>query len=53
MARIVSLTVNDRNVSVGFGVYGLAKSVYFRFVAKGHAVVFPKDTPVEVQLSGR
>ncbi len=53
VARIVSLTVNDRNVSVGFGVYGLAKSVYFRFVAKGHAVTFPKDTPVEVQLSGR
>ena len=53
IARVVALAANNRNVSMGFGAYGFAKSVYFRFVARGHAVTFPKDTLIEVQLSGR
>jgi len=53
VARIVALTANDRNVALGFGYYALAKSIYFRFLTRGHQVTFPKDTQVEVALSTR
>jgi len=53
VARILALTVNDRNVSTGFATYALAKSIYFRFLTRGHAVIFPKDTLVQVQLGTR
>lgn len=53
IARIVALTSGSRNVATGFGAYGFAKSIYFRFIARGHAVIFPQDTPLEVQLSPR
>jgi hypothetical protein len=52
-ARVVALTLNDRNVAIGFGSYSFAKSIYFRFLARGHAVVFPKDTLIEVSLTNR
>jgi hypothetical protein len=53
VARILALTVNDRNVSTGFATYALAKSIYFRFLTRGHAVTFPRDTVVQVQLGTR
>jgi len=53
IARVIALTVNSRNVATGFGAYAFAKSIYFRFVARGHAVTFPKDTLVQVQLNAR
>ncbi len=53
VAPIASLASGSRNVATGFGAYALAKSIYFRFVARGHAVTFPADTPLEVQLSSR
>ncbi len=53
VARILALTVNDRNVSTGFATYALAKSIYFRFLTRGHAVAFPKDTLIQVQLGTR
>jgi len=53
VARILALTVNDRNVATGFAAYATAKSVYFRFIARGHAVTFPRDTLIQVQLAAR
>ncbi len=53
VARIATLASNNSNVASGFGAYGFAKSIYFRFLARGHAVTFPRDTAVEIQLSGR
>ncbi len=53
VARVVSAAASSPNVAAGFGMYGLAKSVYFRFITRGHPVTFPKDTEVEVQFSGR
>jgi hypothetical protein len=53
VARVIALTVNNRNVATGFGAYAFAKSIYFRFLTRGHQVVFPADTLVEVQLSAR
>lgn len=53
VARIVALTANDRNTAVGFGAYAFAKSIYFRWLQRGHEVTFPRDTMVEVELSQR
>ncbi len=53
VARVVAWTVASPNVATGFGMYGFAKSVYFRFLTRGHPVEFAKDTVVEVQFSGR
>jgi len=53
VARVVALTANSRNVATGFGAYAFAKSIYFRFLTRGHPVSFPKDTLVEVQVSTR
>jgi hypothetical protein len=52
IARFVALS-NNKNVAMGFGMYGLAKSVYFRYLDRGHQVTFPRDTEVEVQLVSR
>jgi hypothetical protein len=53
VARVIALTAHNRPTAVGFGVYALAKSVYFRFLTRGHDVTFPQDTLIEVQLSER
>lgn len=53
IARIVALTANNRAVATSFGGYAFAKSIYFRFLTRGHEVTFPKDTLVEVQLFSR
>jgi hypothetical protein len=53
IARVVSLTTRDRNVVQGFAYYALAKSVYFRFIARGHQTTFPRGTEIEVALSKR
>lgn len=52
LARFIALA-NDKNVVAGFGAYALAKSVYFRYLDRGHEVTFPRDTEVEVQLVSR
>ncbi len=49
VARLVALS-NSKSVATGFGAYALAKSVYFRYLDRGHQVTFPRDTEVEVQL---
>lgn len=53
VARVLAVTVGNQNVASGFGAYAFAKSIYFRFVAKGHEVTFAKDTLIEVKLSTR
>jgi hypothetical protein len=52
IARLIALSDN-KSIATGFGMYGLAKSVYFRYLDRGHQVSFPRDTEVEVQLMAR
>ncbi len=52
VARFIAFT-NNKDVVTGFGMYALAKSVYFRYIDRGHQVTFPRDTEVEVQLVSR
>jgi hypothetical protein len=53
IARVIAIVDNDRAVALGFGGYAFAKSIYFRFLIRGHEVTFPKDTQVEVTLATR
>lgn len=42
--------INSQPVGMAMGAYGSARSVYSTFIAKGHDVVFPKNTPMEISL---
>jgi hypothetical protein len=53
VARVIAITASNANVATGFGAYAFAKSIYFRFLTRGHEVTFPRDTLVEVTLSTR
>jgi hypothetical protein len=53
VARVVAVASSNANVATGFGAYAFAKSIYFRFLTRGHEVTFPRDTQVEVELSIR
>lgn len=53
IARVLSLSTRNYSVTQSFAYYALAKSVYFRFVAKGHETAFARDTEIQVTLSER
>jgi hypothetical protein len=53
VARVVAIVATSRNVALSFGAYAFAKSVYFRFLTRGHEVTFPKDTELEITFSTR
>jgi hypothetical protein len=42
------LGAKSQPVSIALGVYGASSSVYTNFLSRGHEVVFPKDTPLEI-----
>ncbi len=44
----ISLAAKSSPLSIAFGVYGASSSVYTNFLSRGHEVVFPKDTPLEI-----
>jgi hypothetical protein len=52
-ARIVTMAASNRSIATGFAYYALTKSVYKRWIAKGHEVSFPKDTRLEIELAER
>jgi hypothetical protein len=52
-ARIVAMTAASPELTATFGFYGLAQSVYWRWIARGHDVTFPKNTELAIDLSER
>ncbi len=48
VGRVVGIVASSRNLSAGIGFYAAALSFYERWVARGHDVVFRKDTRIEV-----
>ena len=52
-ARVVAISVGSRDLAIGIGAYAFAKSVYFRFLTRGHEVMFPKNTELEITFSTR
>jgi hypothetical protein len=53
IARIATMAASNRTLAQGFAYFALSKSVYRRWIAKGHEVTFPKDTRLEIELSER
>jgi hypothetical protein len=46
--RIVGMVASSRNVAAGIGFYGAALSFYDLCLARGHNVVFSKNTRIEI-----
>lgn len=51
--RIAGLVLGQasRPLGVGFSVLGVARTVYTNVLGKGRDVVFPADTPIQLQLA--
>jgi hypothetical protein len=47
----VGLSIVSRPAAVAFGAFGLGHAVYANLLGKGHDVVFPINTPIQMQLS--
>ena len=48
VGRVVGIVVSSRNVAAGIGIYGAALAFYDLWLARGHNVVFQKNTRIEV-----
>ncbi len=53
VARVVTMAASNRGLAQSFAYFALSKSIYKRWIAKGHEVTFPKDTRLEVELAER
>lgn len=49
----VAMLARSRVVSAGFGAYGAANGIYYRFLARGREVVYPKDMAMVIGLGTR
>jgi len=45
---LIGMAVRSAPLSIAFGAYGSGNTIYRNFLSRGHDVVFPKDTPLEV-----
>jgi hypothetical protein len=45
---ILGFAVKSTPVSIAFGAYGASSSIYSNFLSRGHDVVLPRDTPLEI-----
>jgi len=52
-ARILVMSSANPVLLHTFAVYAVSKSIYFRWVARGHQIDFPKDTRVQILLNAR
>ena len=52
-ARILTMAAANNNASLGFAIFATAKSVYRRFLARGHELTFPTNTALSIDLSRR
>jgi hypothetical protein len=49
----VGMLARSRVVASGFGAYGAASSIYYKFLARGRDVVYPKDMAMVIGLTTR
>ncbi|HET6180521.1 MAG TPA: hypothetical protein VFE61_26615 [Candidatus Sulfotelmatobacter sp.] len=49
----IGMLARSRVVSAGFGAYGAANGIYYRFLARGREVVYPKDMAMLIGLGAR
>jgi hypothetical protein len=53
VGMIVGALARSRAVAAGFGAYGAASSIYFKFLARGRDVVYPKDMAMVIGMGTR
>lgn len=53
VARVVAMSAANAAVVQGFAYFALGKSVWYRWIARGHEVTFPRDTRIEIALNRR
>jgi hypothetical protein len=46
----LSAAVKSQPLGIALGAYGSARSVYVNFIGRGHDVVFPKNTPMDISM---
>ena len=49
--RVVGLATGSRNLAAGIGYYAAGLSFYENFLRRGHDVVFPKNTRIEIETT--
>jgi len=49
----IGMLARSRVVASGFGAYGAASSIYYKFLARGRDVVYPKDMAMVMGLGAR
>jgi hypothetical protein len=52
-ARVITMATASRNASTGFAAFATVKSIYRRYIARGHEVSFPANTELSIDLSRR
>jgi disulfide bond formation protein DsbB len=53
VGALMGALVQSRAFGYTMGAYGAGMSVYRNFMARGHEVVFPKNTAMEISLGTR
>ena len=53
VGMVLGLAVHSRALGYTMGAYGAGMSVYSGFFARGHEVVFPKNTVMEIGIGQR
>ncbi len=48
---VLGLTVHSRAFGAAMGAYGASMSIYSHFIARGHEVIFPKNTAMQIGVS--
>ena len=51
VGRVAGIAVSSGDVAAGIGIYGAALSFYDLWLARGHDVVFAKNTRVEITIT--
>ena len=49
----VGLATRSQPVGMAFGIFGATRSIYTNFIARGHEVVFPKNTAMAISVGTR
>jgi len=52
-ARVAVMSSANAVLLRTFAVYAASKSIYFRWIARGHEIDFPKDSRVQILLNAR
>jgi hypothetical protein len=53
VGMMVGALARSRVVATGFGAYGAATSIYYKFLARGRDVVYPKDMAMVIGMGTR